>query len=537
MARRKSTPAPEAPEARVTAVSRYESLAAHRSPFLQRARDCAAVTIPALMPPEGANGSTDFSTPFQSIGARAVNNLSSKIVLALFPPGSSFFRLLVSPKIKDEATIAGEQGINAMSAIEKELSSIETKVVNKLESQGARASFYEAIRHVIATGNGLLRVTAEGGFSFHKLSSYVCKRDGDGNVLEIVLKQSLAFVSLPKSIRTYMAAHEAAEGEMTHSDDNIDLYTWVKFDGSKWNVHQEVEGMIIEETRGTYPKGKSPWIPLRFSKLDGEDYGRGLVEEYLGDIQSLESLAQSIVEGSAAAAKVLFFVNEGGVTSKQVMAEAPNGAFVDGDARDVSTLQLDKFADFRIAAETTKEIQQRLAAAFLLNTSVQRQAERVTAEEIRFLAVELEDALGGVYSVLATEFQRPVVVRLMYQLERAGEIKPMKEGDVQPQIVTGLEALGRSHDLQKLDLLIAGAAQTLGQDVVAKYVNAGEYFLRRSVALAVDSTGLIRTDEEVQQADQAAQQQELAKQAVGPGIKAVGDQLAAAGTAPPTPEG
>ena len=43
--------------------------------------------------------------------------------------------------------------------------------------------------------------------------------------------------------------------------------------------------------------------------VDGEDYGRGRVEEFLGDLQSLESLTQAITEGSAAAAKVVFLVS------------------------------------------------------------------------------------------------------------------------------------------------------------------------------------------------------------------------------------
>ena len=57
-------------------------------------------------------------------------------------------------------------------------------------------------------------------------------------------------------------------------------------------------------TDGVYPIDKCPYIPLRFSKSE-EDYGRGYVEEY-DDLQSLETLTQAIVEGSSAAAKVLF---------------------------------------------------------------------------------------------------------------------------------------------------------------------------------------------------------------------------------------
>ena len=42
--------------------------------------------------------------------------------------------------------------------------------------------------------------------------------------------------------------------------------------------------------------------------VDGESYGRGRVEEFIGDLKSLEALSQALVEGSAAAAKVVFTV-------------------------------------------------------------------------------------------------------------------------------------------------------------------------------------------------------------------------------------
>ena len=43
--------------------------------------------------------------------------------------------------------------------------------------------------------------------------------------------------------------------------------------------------------------------------VDGECYGRGRVEEFIGDLKSLEALSQALVEGSAAAAKVVFTVS------------------------------------------------------------------------------------------------------------------------------------------------------------------------------------------------------------------------------------
>src|SRR5690606_25086066 len=96
------------------------------------------------------------------------------------------------------------------------------------------------------------------------------------------------------------------------------------------------------------------------------------------------------------------------------------------------------------------ELEQRLAAAFRMNSSIQRDGERVTAEEIRFMAQELEGALGGLYSILALELQLPMVRLILANLERRKKIPALPSDKVKPQITTGIEALGRGMELNRL---------------------------------------------------------------------------------------
>ena len=121
--------------------------------------------------------------------------------------------------------------------------------------------------------------------------------------------------------------------------------------------------MLIEESIGEYPLEKSPWLPLRYTQTDGEDYGRGFVEEHIGDIKSLEALTKAIAEGSAAAAKVLFMVNPNGTTRARTLAEAPNGAIAQGSDGDDQFYNL-LFNDFRTAQATMQGITDRLSQAF-----------------------------------------------------------------------------------------------------------------------------------------------------------------------------
>jgi len=396
-------------------------------------------------------------------------------------------------------------------------------VSQEVEVQNFRNGIFQALKNLLISGNSLLYLPDEGGMRVFRLDRYVVKRDPMGNVTHIAIKETVAPMMLPESVREEVYRQE--------KENTCDLYTSVIREGDKFKVQQDVKGIVIEESIGEYPIDKSPWLPLRYTQIDGEDYGRGFVEEYIGDIKSLEALTKAIVEGSAAAAKVLFMVNPNGTTRSRTLAEAPNGAIVQGSEGDVSVLQLNKFNDFRTAQTTMQGITDRLSQAFLLTSGVVRDAERVTAEEIRMLGQELEAALGGLYSLLSQELQLPIVTRLMDKMSKEKRLPKLPKDIVKPTIVTGVEALGRGNDLQRLDLFLAGANQVVGPQAVTQYLNVNDYFKRRATALGIETEGLIKTEEEIQQAMQQAQMMEMAQKlgapAVAPAVNAAQEQYMA----------
>ena len=190
----------------------------------------------------------------------------------------------------------------------------------------------------------------------------------------------------------------------------------------------------------------------------------------------------------------------------------------------MSVLQLNKFNDFRVVQESIVKIEERLGHAFLLTSGVVRNAERVTAEEIRMLGQELETAIGGLYSLLSVELQMPMVNRLMEVMRKKKKLPKLPKDIINPVIITGVEALGRGHDLQKLDMFLAGAAQVVGPEAVAQYVNVGEYFKRRATSLGIKTDGLVKGEEQMAQEAQQAQQMQMAEKLGPSGIKAISDQ-------------
>jgi len=341
-----------------TAQGLYHSLENQRWSFLDRGRTSSELTIPYIMPPDGHNYATKYYTPYQGVGARGVNNLASKLLLALLPPNAPFFRLVIDRYELDKAKqeLGPEGGEQLRSDLEKALADVERSVSQEVEVEAFRVGVFEALKNLLVTGNTLLYLPDDGGMRVFRLDRYCVKRDPMGNVTHIAIKETVAPMMLPESVREEVYRQE--------KENSCDLYTSVVREGNEFVVQQDVKGIVIEESKGRYPIEKTPFLPLRYTRIDGEDYGRGFVEEYIGDLKSLESLTKAIVEGSAAAAKVLFMVNPNGTTRAKTLSESPNGAIVQGSDGDVSVLQLNKFNDFRTAQGVMNGISDRLSQAF-----------------------------------------------------------------------------------------------------------------------------------------------------------------------------
>lgn len=487
-----------------TAKERYTQLELDRRPYLDRARDASKLTIPSLIPPEETTAHSHLYQPYQSIGSRGVNNLASKLLLALMPPNSSFFKLQMNEYQLQEQAGTEDEYVDLKEQVKEAFSRIERVVMESIEHSADRVTMFEALKHLVVAGNGLLFV-GEGGLRFYALPHYVCQRDPAGSLVEIVLKETMNREALPDDLKEKLGDKLDEQGT-----EEVDVYTWCVREDDKMKSHQEVMGEKVEGTEAEYPVNRSPYISLRLNKIDGESYGRSYIEEYIGDLHSLETLSEAIVKGSAAAAKVLFLVNPNGTTRARTLAQKEAGAIAEGDANDVTVLQMQKYNDFRVAQESIMKIEERLSFAMLLNTAIQRNGERVTAAEIRYMAQELEDALGGIYSILSQEFQKPYVLRKMNILEGKGKMPKLPRDKVNVSITTGIQALGRGHDRKKLVDFLTTLGETLGPEVIAQYVNVQNYLTRLAASDGIDTKGLIKTEEEIQMEQQQAQMQQMA---------------------------
>src|SRR3546814_15183239 len=92
--------------------ARYGQLSSARNTALERARSNSKLTIPGLVPDDGQDSNASFEQPYQSLGARCVNNLAAWLLVSLFPPDQHFARMSI------HEDVAAELGTNLSTAHE-----------------------------------------------------------------------------------------------------------------------------------------------------------------------------------------------------------------------------------------------------------------------------------------------------------------------------------------------------------------------------------------------------------------------------------
>ena len=482
----------------MTAKSRYDNLSSDRSQFLTEAEDATKLTLPYLIRghEDYQKGMKQLKTPWQSVGAKGVVALASKLSLSLVPPQTSFFKLQL-----DESQLGEQFEPQVKSELDLSFAKIERTILDAIAASDDRVVIHQALQHLVVGGNALIFM-GKTGLKLYPLNRYVIERDGNGDVIEIITKERINKDLIPN----YDSKDEVTDEEY---ENEIDVYTHVKRDNNRFIWHQEVDGKRLPNSQGKSPVDSTPWLPLRFNTVDGEAYGRGRVGQFIGDLKSLEALSQAIVEGSAAAAKVVFTVSPSSTTKPQTLAAAGNGAIVQGRPDDIGVIQVGKTADFATALQHMQTLEKRLNEAFLI-LSV-RQSERTTAEEVRMTQMELEQQLGGLFGLLTVEFLVPYLNRKLSIFQKTGEIPRIPKGMVKPIIVAGINSLGRGQDVQALGGFLQTIATTMGPDAITTYINPDEVIKRLAAAQGIDVLNLVKTVEERQQEQQqaAAQQAEL----------------------------
>lgn len=477
-----------------SAAQRYDDLAPLRDRYLRRAYEYAKVTIPTLLPPFGVRNG-DIPETYQGFGARAVTSLSSRLMNAMLPTGVKIAKLGVPPNVLRKI---GQESIPR--DMERHLTMAEDDIHREIATNGWRSVTYVALQHLIVVGNVMEQMLPDNRIKTFRLDQYVVVRDTSGRQIEFVIKEDMNQATLPEKLRALVDSHTLSQHAPNTQEDTIPLYTWGKWspdNGGVWSIHQELNGHVVPGSNGEYEI--SPFNALRWVGVIGEDYGRSKIEEHFGDLRAIEGLSKDMIDGSAMAARHVILVKpnaSGGLNLKRRISKANNGDILVGDAEEVGMIKFENSSGLQITQSELAALRNEIAQSFLMNAGVQRDAERVTAFEFRKMIEELESVLGGVYSTLVEEMQSHRMDRLIFQMQRQNKLPPWPNGLIEPTILTGVEALGRERDIERIQTA-ANITNTLPPRVVEAYLKWDRILSKLYDGLQLSD--VVRSDAEAQQ--------------------------------------
>lgn len=489
-----------------TAAHRFTALDNKRQSMLTRCEHYSGLTLPYVFPPDNIqDGDWELRLDHHSVGAQAVNHLANKIMLGLFQPGFPFFKLEVSDELKAQFT---QQGIEP-KVVEHSLAKGERSAIKRMATGNLRPSLFEAVKQLIVLGNALPVFHRNDEFELVNFRDYVVRRSKTSTILEIVVRSCTTVGELDKDVQTFL---EKTRG-LVDPDEKVKHYYWIhrspngEYKVSQWIDEQRLPADQYDSKYKDY--SRLPWQPQAWTLPARHNYGVGLVEEYVGELTSITEFAESLSDGAALASVWRFLVNPSSQVRPEDLADGENGDALPGTPNEVGIMQAQVGNNMQIVSATMQDSINRLSRGFLLMNSVTRDAERVTATEIRALANELETALGGVYTRLAGSFQLPLASYLL----RGANIK-IEGTQISPVIVTGFDALSRAAELERIQLFLQDVANvtSLPPDI-QDWLKVGPILRALAANRHLDADEYINQEQQVQQARQQRSEALAAQQA------------------------
>lgn len=457
---------------------------------------------------------------YQSLGAILINTASTKVAKALFPQGAPFFRFVDSDEL---ANVVGELGIQG------EVPSVQAEIEQAASAQVYKDNEYaeklHATKLLMVTGTALeYRDKQRQRSHVYSIRDFAVKRNGSGDVMLIVLRERICVGDLPEEYRVQY------DNKADYED--LELYTGVcreVRDGGAvvYKVYQEIDNKPVGEP-SYYPEKQCPYTVLTWNLVNGEHYGRGLVEDYAGEFAKLSELSKALTLYEVEAMRFVNMSNSASGVDIDEFNDASTGDIVQtrqqsGTNPGVWAYEGGQYQKIQVMQAEIASIERRLARAFMYGGNT-RDAERVTAYEIRQNAQEAQEALGDAYSQLSSTWLTKLAY--LYCLELYPQMQPLLDLQAMTlNIVVGTAALNKA--AQNDRLLEATQSLQLIAPVLSqltKRTNVDALIDTVFDSFGIKSSSFFYTEEQLKQmqqqenaaAAQGAVQQQQALQAADP---------------------
>lgn len=501
-----------------TLAARWSSEDSARQLILDRARMCAALTLPEVLPREGQSKESRLPDNFQSLGATGVTTLVGKLMMVLYPPDMRWIEMAPAARLLHDKSIPDEQkqlwlGELFIDAILVQKSIEEASGTAYSRSGGDfRSNKQGSLTQLVVTGDSLEFMDDDLNIRWFRRDMYTTERDSAGWVVSHMTNEKIDPLTQTDDVLNECNLDKSDLTDQSFADRVKPLITRVEWQpfSRTWVIQQELNEVVFNE----FEREFSPYFCTAARLVCGENYGRGPVEAKLGDLWSYDYFNQCMLDWAGICSKMIPAIDYGSPLQEEELAQRSGrpirARVLDGQIVDVGFLKVDKAQDFGVVYQVMEAKRMDLARAMLIESEITPQQDRVTATQIMRLARELDGQVGGTLASISGQQQRAMVDFAMHTLRKKKVLRDYDSKLVDVTVATGLATLSRENKLNRLTQAYSIVAQ-LGPDVLAVIDRAT---LARSIfrQAGVDEPGIVKTDEQMKrEAEQAiAQQTQLA---------------------------
>lgn len=503
----------------------FKRLDGERTTRLDASEQFAYYTIPSVFPRQPASDSDQSIGMIDSIGSAVVNHFANKLVTTLFSPNRPFFRLMpdfMAPEVKalreaqeGDDVAAQEEAQNAFDDLRSKFVTVEKDAVSYLERIGYRTAATNAAKLLIVTGDVVMRSTPNKKTAVYSMRDYVAVKDLTGDDVTLIVRDNLVYGSLTEDQQ--VAVRASGDGAKDYvASTKVDIYTKCDLmNDGRYEITQAIDNYDIPVLeRNLVKKDDLPFAHLSWNLIKGENYGRGLVEDFSGSFHMIDNMTNAQSQIAAKMADMKIMVDPASGIDVEALNSSDSGTYISGKPTGVQALATGLENGIQHIMLILEVHKRQISAAFLYQTGQTRDAERVTAEEIRENAAELEIAHGGVYSRFASDWQAKVAREAVSALgEDLGDV-------VEPQIMTGMDSLSRTGEMQAVRIWMNDLSMlnTVPEDVRV-WLEGGKFAEYTAIQRGVDHGAFIKTEEKRAAEVQAEQEAAMAAQAAQTGTQ------------------
>lgn len=422
----------------------------------------AELTLPSLVPRENRAKHSAHATT--SIGAKLVTHLANRIAKTMYPNSEPFFAVKLTETALAELKEAAQDKYDAIKAdLDAGLLDLETQATRAMNLTAYRPKVVEALSLLIVTGNALVRrLPDEEGYQkgrrmVYSPLDYMIWRRVSGEPYRIVLRDMVSRDELNDAKQ--IAAFDSTDGHAGTESIGAQiktkpLYTAYSLEADgRWAMEQAIGNSPIGDIKRIKAE-EMDCIPLVWRLSRGDHWGSGMIEEQAASFMNLEILEEAQLDIVAISADIKALVKPDAITDINTYNNAKRGEYVAGEEGDVTYPDHTPRVAIDVLEQSIVSTKRELSQAFLMTSSGVRNAERVTAEEIRQLIDELEGTFGGLYSRLALEWQQR---EAQYELSRLNFRFKVngKEETYDLTVTSGDDTLSRSGELARVRYAMA----------------------------------------------------------------------------------